>query len=274
MSVSKSDIGKVLVDLGINKKPVCVHSSLSSFGWIDGGAESIVQGFLNEECTLLVPTFADAFSVFPPEHLRPSQNGCGDYSWLTNDNSKEINNFYSSTSNEVDLEMGAIPKTILRLNNRLRGNHPLNSFTAIGSYAEELILKQAPLNVYAPLKAIAELGGYVVLMGVNFNRLTLIHLAEQMAGRNLFRRWAKDSEGLTIEVEVGGCSEGFIKLQDVLMPVTKKVKVGQSEWNVLDVNSMLEISENAIRNNPMITHCGDYRCDRCNDAVKGGPILA
>ncbi len=94
-----------------------------------------------------------------------------------------------------------------------------------------------------PLKAIAELGGYVVLMGVNFNRLTLIHLAEQMAGRNLFRRWAKDSKGVTIEV--GGCSEGFIK----------------------------EISENAIRNNPLITHCGDSRCDRCNDAVKGGPIL-
>ena len=31
--------------------------------------------------------------------------------------------------------------------------------------------------------------------------------------------------------------------------------------------------ENVLVRDPAITHCGDPRCARCNDAVQGGPII-
>ena len=58
-------------------------------------------------------------------------------------------------------------------------------------------------------------------MGVDLERLTLLHLAEEMAGRQLFRRWAKDSNGSTIMVEVGGCSEGFHKFNQIVSDIAK-----------------------------------------------------
>jgi aminoglycoside 3-N-acetyltransferase len=111
-------------------------------------------------------------------------------------------------------------------------------------------------------------------MGVGLERMTLLHLAEKEAGRVLFRRWANDAHGQTIAVEVGGCSEGFGKLAPCLRPVMRETNVGQSKWMLFPVAQALENAAAAIRANPQITHCEIETCERCNDAVKGGPILS
>ena len=48
--------------------------------------------------------------------------------------------------------MGVIPKTILNMKDRIRVNHPLNSFAAIGTLAEESISEQHPTNVMDHLR--------------------------------------------------------------------------------------------------------------------------
>ena len=35
-----------------------VHSSLASFGRVEGGAAAVVQAFLDEGCTIVVPAFS------------------------------------------------------------------------------------------------------------------------------------------------------------------------------------------------------------------------
>lgn len=201
------------------------------------------------------------------------QNGCGDYSWLNETIEKGKENIYKPYHNEIDKDMGVIPWTILMDNRRIRGNHPLNSFSAIGPYATKIICDQCPTDVYAPLKSLIELDGYVVLMGVNLDRLTLLHLAEQIAGRNMFRRWAKGLNGHTIDVEVGGCSEGFRKFQPLLQSKMEEIVVGKSTWEIFKAKTVVELAVNAIQRDPSLTHCGDNQCDRCNDAIKGGPIF-
>lgn len=273
MAVTREDISKAIKILGLSQKPICVHSSLRSFGWVEGGAEGIVQCFLDQGCTILVPTFSWIYSEVPPIELRPMRNGCGDYSWVVT-NERKASEIYNPECNEIDnQDMGAIPSAILRMRNRKRGNHPLNSFTAIGPLAEKLITKQQPNNVYAPLSTLAELDGEVVLMGVGLKRMTALHLAEQMTGRNMFRRWSKDLSGAPIMVEVGGCSDGFINFESLLSPFEKNLTVGNSNWRVISMNKLLNIAHEAITQNPLITHCGDSSCDRCNDAVLGGPVL-
>lgn len=75
------------------------------------------------------------------------------------------------------------------------------------------------MNVCAPPKDVAEANGSVILMGVGLGTMTLIHLAERMSGRNLFRRWANGPGGQPMEVEVSGCSDGFGNLEQILSPL-------------------------------------------------------
>ena len=110
-------------------------------------------------------------------------------------------------------------------------------------------------------------------MGVTLTSLTLLHLAEQMAGREPFRRWSRNPGGDVIMVETGGCSRGFDNIRPVLTSVEIETKVGESRWLVYPAAAALETAAAAIRSNPSITHCDDPACAHCNDAVAGGPIM-
>jgi aminoglycoside 3-N-acetyltransferase len=175
--------------------------------------------------------------------------------------------------NDVERGMGAIPAAVLATPGRARGAHPLNSFAAAGTMAAALVGQQAPLRVYAPLDALIETGGEVVLMGVDLRRLTLLHLAEQRAGRTLFRRWAAGPDGRTLEAEIGSCSNGFERLAPALDPVTREAVVGASRWRLLPAGAAADAACAAIRADPSITHCADAACERCNDVLAGGPVL-
>ncbi len=170
--------------------------------------------------------------------------------------------------------MGLISATVVAWPGHVRGYHPLCSFTAVGPLAPLLISGQKPSDVYAPLKRLAKAKGSIILMGVGLDKMTLLHLAEQRAGRTLFRRWANDLTGAPMAVETGGCSGGFDNLTPVLAPLMKVIQVGQSQWRVFSARQVLAVASRAIQEQPGLTHCGNSDCDRCHDAVAGGPILS
>lgn len=272
MVVTQQDIQQALRVLGLSGQVVCLHSSLRSFGHVAGGAIAAVRALTDEGCTVLVPTFSSVFAVAPPTHLQFKRNGWNYGATAAPNHGSE--RVYTPEVLDIDHDMGVIPATVVAWTNRMRGNHPLDSFTAIGPQAAKLIAGQTPLDAYAPLAALARMKGFVLLMGVGLERMTLLHLAEKEAGRTLFRRWANDAHGQPMVVEVGGCSEGFGKLEPHLRTVMRRINVGQSSWTLLPAAQALECAAAAIRANPQITHCGVETCERCDDAVKGGPILS
>jgi aminoglycoside 3-N-acetyltransferase len=127
--------------------------------------------------------------------------------------------------------------------------------------------------VWAPLEALAYHHGTVLLMGVDLTKLTLVHLAEKRAGRRPFLRWACGPSGDVIPVEVGGCSNGFCQFSAVLSPMTTTTQVGPSRWACLPAADSLDLLVQAITDRPQITRCEDPGCDRCRDAVAGGPLV-
>jgi aminoglycoside 3-N-acetyltransferase len=270
--VTIEDIRQAVQNLSLSNEPVCIHASLRSFGWVKGGPLAVVNGFLAEGCTVVVPTFSYDLAVPPPVGMRPLRNG---YNYdAIEEATPESSRIYTPKSAAFSREhMGAIPAAVLAIPRHVRGNHPLNSFAAVGPLAHGVISSQEPMNAYGPLEALAETAGSVVMMGVGLNRMTLLHLAEQMAGRNLFRRWANGPDGQPMEVEVGSCSEGFVNLEPILSPITFEAKVGTSVWRVYPVKKTLTIAAREIQASPNLTHCGDINCLRCRDAVLGGPIL-
>jgi aminoglycoside N3'-acetyltransferase len=201
---------------------------------------------------------------------RPRRNG---FNYARSDGQRMTTAIYTVDSNVIDEDMGAIAAAVVARQGRIRGNHALNSFTAVGPLAKHLIRDQAPLDVYAPLESLAAADGFVLLVGVGLEAMTLLHLAERRAGRNLFRRWARGPDGNPIMVEVGGCSRGFQRLERKLARLSREFHVGSSRWRVFPATTTLEAAERGIRATPSITRCDDPYCERCPDAIVGGPLL-
>lgn len=268
--VTIRDIREGARSLGLSNRPVCIHSSLRSFGWVEGGPGTVIEGLLAEGCTVMAPTFSFGTGAPPPPGRYIAQNAF-DYERFRNVPRGEP---FDPTGNDLNVEdMGAIPAAMLRMEGRVRGNHPFCSFTAVGPLAHELISGQAAMNVYAPLEVLTRMDGWVVLMGVELDRMTFIHYAEQKSGRNLFIRWAAGANDETIEVEIGGNSHAFPKLEPFLEPVKKETRVGESLWRAFPARESLEILVDTIVEHPEITHCGNPDCARCTAAVNGGPIM-
>lgn len=268
--VTKADIQRAAGDLKLSGRPLCVHSSLRSFGRVDGGAQTVIDGLLAEGCTVMVPTFSYEHEIPAPPGRQLPRNGNIDRAYLGARSGPKI---FSPEENDVSGDMGAIPRALLQMPARDRGLHPIDSFSAVGPLAEELIRGQTATDVYAPFQALIEHDGFVLLIGVGLTRMTLIHDAERMAGRNLFRRWAYDANAEPLETLVGGCSEGFFNLEPAIGYLARETMVGQSRWRAFPAGTTREVAAQTIRENPEITRCPDPTCAGCPDSIAGGPVV-
>lgn len=272
MSVTYNNIAYAIESLDLSSKIVFLHSSIKSFGHVEGGVPAVIDPFIDRHCTVVLPTFYYNAIVPAPDGKHYAQNGT-DAVESTEFNFDAILP-YSDRSEMITPQMGAIPAGALQRPDKIRGNHPICSFTAVGPEAQRIISAQAPLRVYAPYEAItANDDSYLILMGVDLTKATPIHYAETLAGRRLFRRWAKVSAYESVETENGGCSDGFNSLAPWVSGIERRITVGESLWRVYPFKPFVEAVAEAIRRNPSITHCDNPYCSRCNDAVKGGPIL-
>ena len=268
--VGIDDVRSGIRSLGLSGKALCVHSSLGSFGHIEDGAHTVVRGLLDEGCTLLVPTFSSrAYEVRPPAGMRLARNGLDG---TTPGRPMPPEQGYTPASREIDPNMGAIPVAVLATDEHVRSPHPIRSFTAIGPRAAGLISDEGTPQLFGPLEALASVDGFLLLMGVGLDKATVLHLAEQEAGRRMFVRWASGRGGSVREVETGGCSNGFDRLAPVLAPLERSVRVGQSLWRAYPSDKLLEVASRAMRADPTLTHCSNDSCVRCDDAIRGGPV--
>lgn len=268
--ITKQQLTAAIRELGLSEQNVCIHSSLRSFGdRLENGPATVAEAFLGEGCTILVPSFSYEYQTAPDPQYMPERNA---YPYEEAPELEE-NGVYQADTAPVSRDMGAFPAYLVTREDSMRGGNPLNSFAAAGKNAAALVEGQSAKDVYAPFRELCRTDGFVLLLGVGLTRCTAIHYAEQQAGRELFVRWAKAPEGKTIPVQTGSCSEGFEAFAPVLAPAVRTVQVGESRWQVIWARELVRLCADAIRKNPGITHCGDPDCGRCNDAVRGGPVI-
>src|SRR3712207_4503510 len=165
-----NDLRTAIEALRLSGRPVCIHSSIRSFGEaVEGGPDGIVDAFLQADCTVLVPAFSWIFSVPPPANDRPPRNAF-DYRRYAQASRALIAKrgltavhdlVFTPEANDIDRDMGALSAAVVGRPDRARGNHPLNSFAAVGWMASYLVRQQQPLDVYAPLETLAAAEGFV-----------------------------------------------------------------------------------------------------------------
>jgi aminoglycoside 3-N-acetyltransferase len=157
-----------------------VHSSLRSMGWVLGGPTTVVRVLLDEigeEGTLVMPAAtphcsdpADWTDIKVPDI------------WL-----EEVRNqlpiFDPKTT---PTSLGAIPETFRTWPGTIRSNHPLESICAYGALASD-ITSEHPVAFSegrgGPFEKLYDLGSWILLIGVGFNRCTALHFAESLVSR-------------------------------------------------------------------------------------------
>jgi aminoglycoside 3-N-acetyltransferase len=155
---------------------VLVHSSMSKLGWIPGGAEAVIQAFLDvlgEDGTLMMPSHSS-------DNSDPArwQNPPVPESWwpIIRESTPAFNPATTPTR-----MMGAIPELFRTWPDTLRSDHPITSFAARGPAAAYLTSDhslEADLGDQSPLGKLYELDGHVLLLGVGHMNNTSLHLAE------------------------------------------------------------------------------------------------
>ncbi|NIK57008.1 AAC(3) family N-acetyltransferase [Kribbella shirazensis] len=269
--VTARDLVDGLRQLGLDRSSsVVVHSSLSSFGYVDGGAEAVCAA-LTEVCgTVLMPAGSWMLTGLPapPGLVRP------DNAFWNAENWPEFEEKVSqATSFRADLPidswLGTIPETFRQTCAPLRTEHPLFSYQAAGPAAERILAAQRPDWPLGPLEALEALDGDVLLLGVTHTSNTTIHLAEQHLGRSRFYRYAKAANGLWTEFpNIPGESHHFDSLEPVLRPITKEVRIGQARVRRIPKQAVLSATRDLVEADPAALLCTDDPTCRCAAALQ------
>ncbi len=171
-----SDFKKLGIREGMT---LLVHSSLSSLGWVCGGSVAVIlalESVLTKEGTLVMPTHSSDYS--DPEHW---ENPAVPEKWWDIIRT-EMPLFDKNLTPTKD--MGKIPETFRKQNDVVRSLHPSASFAAWGKNKDFIIQDNKydySQNDKSPLGRIYALDGYILLLGVNYQKNTSFHLAEYKA---------------------------------------------------------------------------------------------
>jgi aminoglycoside 3-N-acetyltransferase len=237
-------------------RPVIAHGSLSSFGEVNGGADTILGALLSISNSVMMPTFTFKTMLIPevgPEH-NAMRYGSG----------KDLNRMaeFFTPDMPVDPLMGAIPEALRLHPKTQRSMHPILSFGGINIAPE--LGKQTIKEPLAPIHALREGGGWVILLGVDHTVNTSIHYGEFLAGRKQFVRWALTPEGVIECPGFPGCSDGFNAITPSLDQVIRRVQVGNSLVQALPIAALVETVLAMLKQDPLALLCEKPDCERCN----------
>ena len=212
---------------------VLLHSSLSSLGRVDGGARAVKEAFLDV-------LGADGTLVVPTFG-----------------------------------NLGVIPDEVKTDRRAVASIHPMASVAAIGAKAEEICREHwKALKAHVedtPYTRIAELGGYVCLLGVDQDRSTLLHTAEE----TLELSYLATTKPVTFDTPEGevkkswpffpGPHRDFIGLDKMLRDSGRMRlgTIGSAMVRLIRGADLIELAVAAGRADPAFVLCDNPNCRDC-----------
>lgn len=174
---TRQTIAADLRELGLKEgMTILVHSSLSSIGWVNGGAVAVIQALsdvVTDQGTIVMPSQSTELSD-PSEWQYPPVPE----EWWN-----EIRETMPAYSPEYTptAGMGIIVEVFRTYPGVARSSHPNYSFVAWGKNRDQILQEQSlnfGLGEQSPLGKLYNQTSYVLLLGANFESNTCFHLSE------------------------------------------------------------------------------------------------
>jgi len=262
--VSRDEILSGLRAVGVERgMGVMVHSSLSSFGWVEGGAETVIEALMEavgEEGTILMPSFNHGAPFGP--------NGPGYYDPL-----------------ETPTTNGRIPDTFWRMPYVYRSLNPTHPYAAWGRdalrYTEGHHLTLT-MGEDSPLGLLARDGGYQINLGTTHRTTTAKHVAETMRrvpclGLRTERYPVRLPDGRLVMHRTWGWRSRACPLTDSgelieremeLRGLQRRIKIGNSTVTFFKLYDLLEVVWDLLENG-----YGEYPpCGKCPIRPRISPV--
>lgn len=238
-----------------SSRPVIAHASLSAFGEVQGGADTLVGAVLTNFHTVMMPVFTYKTMVTPA--VGPENNGIR---YGSGQDSNLMAEIYHPDM-PADRLMGCVPERLRQHPKAQRSNHPILSFAGVN--AEQALASQTLHEPFNPLRACIQEKGWVLLLGVNHTVNTSIHYAEKLAGRKQFVRWALTRQGVVACQGWPGCSAGFQAIAPRLGKVARCEDVGRSQIQAVPLTRLMEVVCALLAEDPLALLCRQMDCGRC-----------
>lgn len=175
--VTRRSLAAGFARLGVaGHEAVMVHASLSAFGWVCGGAQSVVQTLIATaapNCTLVFPTFS------------------GDWTdpagWRSPPIAPSALALVRAAMPPFDLRlsptrgMGRIAECFRTHGAARRSPHPQVSLTAVGPAADRIVGVHSLDHRFgegSPLAVLDRMDSAILFLGTDFRRCTALHLGE------------------------------------------------------------------------------------------------
>jgi aminoglycoside 3-N-acetyltransferase len=239
-----------------HSRPVIVHASLSAFGEVHGGAETLLGALRSSFDTFIMPVFTYKTMITP--EVGPPDNAI-DYG-----SGKDTNRMAEIYRADIpaDTMMGAVAEALRNHPKALRSTHPILSFAGIN--AKRILDSQTTKEPLLPIQTLIDEEGWVLLMGVDQTVNTSIHYGEQLAGRKQFIRWALTPTGVIPCQKFPGCSDGFEDIAPHLAEVIRRVELGQAVIQAIPLVNLMGAVCETLKEDPLSLLCGREDCERCN----------
>ena len=179
-TIFKSEITDALQHAGLQRgDSVMVHTSLGKIGYVCGGAQAVIEALIEtvgEDGTIMMP--AQSWKNLDPE---TGVNWDADETdW---DRIRENWPAYDKAITPTNT-MGAVAEMFRSWPGTVRSDHPARSVAAWGKNAEYLTENHDLSDIFgdtSPVGKLYELDGKVLLIGVDYDKNTSIHLADVRA---------------------------------------------------------------------------------------------
>jgi aminoglycoside 3-N-acetyltransferase len=250
------ELRSAFLELGLANQSVIAHASLQPFGYIQNGADAVLSALTDSVKCLIMPTFTYKTMITP--EVGPPNNG------ITYGGDGDLNKMAQVFTYDMpaDPMMGVLPETLRNHPSAKRTSHPILSFAGIG--ADGVLGAQTLYEPLAPIAALAEEGGWIVLINVDHTVNTSIHYGEKLAGRKQFVRWAVMENRIVECPGFPGDSSGFEAIASYIKPDTRRVELGEAFIQAIPLKRLLEAVQELIKVDPLALLCQREDCERCN----------
>jgi aminoglycoside 3-N-acetyltransferase len=244
-SVTRADFVAGLRALGLGGgDTVMLHCSLSSLGRVEGGADGLIDAVLeavSPDGTVMMPVLPDLYQPFDV-HTSPST-------------------------------VGLVSEVFWRRPEALRSLHPSHSVAAIGARARWLTEGHEdcdPHGIGSPYDRLRSLNGWIVLLGVDHDRNTMLHLAEALAEvpylRSADLQVVRDGQVRTVAVRnMAYGHRQFIGLDRRLTEAGLQSlgQIGQATVRLMRSAPLMAYCVNLLREDPGALLCSKPSCIFC-----------